>query len=135
LAWGWRWVLGLAATAAVVLLVVLPILRTPNAPVIQVAMLDAAGAVRGSDTNEIALLRKTLSPATLDSFTNAEALREWETKSKPDTVKIIYDRATAEVRVLGKWRGKTFEKSFLVDPDLPAALKAAKSFIAEQTKQ
>jgi hypothetical protein len=40
-------VLGLAATAAVVLLVALPIFRTPNAPVIQVAMLDTAGAVRG----------------------------------------------------------------------------------------
>ena len=47
LALGWRWVLGLAATAAVVLLVALPIFRTPNAPVIQVAMLDTAGAVRG----------------------------------------------------------------------------------------
>src|SRR6266704_838137 len=68
LAWGWRWVLGLAAAAAAVLFVALPILRTPNAPVIQVAMLDTAGAVRGSDTNEIALLRETLSPATLNSF-------------------------------------------------------------------
>ena len=132
---GWRWVLGLAATAAVVLLVALPILRTPNAPVIQVAMLDTAGAVRGSDTNEVALLRETLSPATLNSFTSAGALSEWETKGKPDAVKVIYNRAAAEVRVLGKWRGKSFEKSFLVDPDLATALKAAKSFIAEQTKQ
>ena len=98
-------------------------------------MLDTTGAVRGSDTNEAALLRETLSPATLDSFTSAEALREWETKGKPNAVKVIYDRAAAEVRVLGKWHGKSFEKSFLVDPDLPAALKAAKSFTAEQTKR
>ena len=98
-------------------------------------MLDTAGAVRGSDRNEIALLRETLSPATLNSFTSAEALREWETKGKPGAVKVIYDRAGAEVRVLGKWHGKSFEKSFLVEADLAAALKAAKSFIAEQTKQ
>ena len=135
LAWGWRWVLGLAATAAVVLLLTLPILRTSNAPVVQVAMLDTAGAVRGSDTNEIALLRETLSPATLDSFTSAEALRNWETKSKPDAVKIIYDRAAAEVRVLGTWRGRSFEKTFRVEADLPAALQAAKSFIAEQARK
>jgi anti-sigma factor RsiW len=135
LARGWRWVLGLAATVAVVLLVALPILRSPNTPAIQVAMLDTAGAVRGSDTNEIALFREMFSPATLNSFTSAEALREWETKGKPDVVKVIYDRAAAEVRVLGKWHGKSFEKTFLVDPDLAAALKQAESFIAEQTKQ
>ena len=123
------------ATAAVVLLVALPIFRTPNAPVIQVAMLDTAGAVRGSDTNEIAVLRETLVPVTLDSFTTAEALREWEAKGSPNAVKVIYDRAATKVRILGKWHGKSFEKSFLVDPDLAAALKAAKSFIAEQTKQ
>jgi len=76
-----------------------------------------------------------LSPATLDSFTSAEALREWQTKGKPDAVKIIYDRATAEVRVLGTWRGKSFEKTILVEADLAAALQAAKSFIAERTKQ
>lgn len=128
----WLWALGLAA--AVIVLVALPVLRTPNAPVIQVAMLDTAGAVRGSDTNEVALLRETLSPATLNSFTSAEALRECETKGNPDAVKVIYNRAAAEVRVLGKCCGKPFEKTFLVDPDLGAALKAAKSFIAEQTK-
>ena len=46
----------------------------------------------------------------LDTFTNAEVLREWEAKTKPDAVKVIYDRAAAEVRVLGTWRGKLFEK-------------------------
>ena len=40
LAWGWRWVLGLAAATAVVVIVALSIFRTPNAPVIQLAMLD-----------------------------------------------------------------------------------------------
>jgi hypothetical protein len=133
-AWGWRWVLGLAAMAAVVLLVVLPF-RTPSAPVIQLAMLDTAGGTRGTDTNESALLRETWSKATLESLASAEALHEWEAKDKPDTVKVIYDRAAAEVRVLGKWRGKSFEKTFLVQTDLAAALKEASSFIAEQTQK
>jgi len=135
LAWGWRWVLGLAATAAVVLLVALPILRAPNAPAIQLAMLDTAGGTRGIDTNDLVLLRESWVTATLDSFTSAEALRNWETNSKPDAVKIIYDRAAAEVRVLGTWRGRSFEKSFLVEPDLAAALKQARDFIQTETKR
>jgi len=135
LAWGWRWVLGLAAATAVVVLVALPMFRGPNGPMIQVAMLDTAGAVRGSDTNETALLNETWSTATLDSFTNTEALHEWETKGQPNAVKIIYDRAAAEVRVLGKWRGKSFEKTFLIDQNLASALAKAKVFIGEQTKQ
>ena len=135
LAWGWRWILGLAAATAVVIFVALPMFRTPNAPVIQLAMLDTSGGTRGTDTNEAALLRVTWSKATLDSFTNLTALREWETKPKPDAVKIIYDRAAAEVKVLGKWRGKSFEKTFLVEQDLATALAQAKAFIGEQTKQ
>jgi hypothetical protein len=135
LVWGWRWVLGLAAAVAMVVVFVIPMFRAPNEPVIQLAMLDTAGATRGLETNETALLRETWSKATLDSLTNAVALHVWETKDKPDVVKVIYDRSAAEVRVLGRWHGKSFEKSFLVDPDLPTALKAAKSFIAEQTQE
>jgi hypothetical protein len=136
LAWGWRWVLGLAAaTAVVVLLVALPMFRTPSAPVIQLAMLDTTGGTRGTGTSEAALLREAWSTASLDSFTNAEALREWETNGKPNTVKIIYDHAAAEVKVLGYWRGKTFEKTFLIETDLAAVLQQAKSFVGEQTKQ
>ena len=98
-------------------------------------MLDTAGGTRGADTNEAALLREAWSTATLDTFTSAEALRQWETKDKPDAVKIIYDRAAAEVKVLGKWRGNSFERTFPVEPDLAAALKAAKSFIAGKTQR
>lgn len=135
LAWGWRWVLGLAAATAVVLLVALPILRTPNEPTIQLAMLDTTGGTRGSDTNEVVLLRQSWPMGTIDSFTSVEALREWETKSKPDAVKIIYDRTAAEVKVLGKWRGTAFEKTFLIQIDLAATLKDAKAFISEQTRR
>lgn len=135
LGWGWRWALGLAATAAVVLLVALPMFRTANAPVIQLAMLDTTGGTRGADKNEASLLRETWSKATLDTLTSAKALREWETKDKPDSVKVIYDRAAAEVRVRGKWHGKSFEKTFLVEAELAAALQEAKSFIAKQTQK
>ncbi len=136
LAVGWRWVLGLAATAAVVvLLVALPMFRTPNAPVIQLAMLDTAGGTRGSDTNETALLHRTWSTATLDSFTNAEALQEWEAQSKTDVVKVIYDRAAAEVRVFGTWRGKSLKKIFAIEQDLTTTLAQAKAFVSEQTKE
>ncbi len=131
----WRCVLGLVAAAAMILVVVLPILHMYRAPRIQLAMLDTIGGIRGTDTNEGALLRKTWSKATLDFLTSVEALHEWETKNKPDEVKVIYERAAAEVRVLGKWHGKSFRKTFLVEPDLEAALKEAKSFIAEQIQE
>jgi hypothetical protein len=123
----------LAAATAIVLLVMLPMFRTPSTPVIQLAMLDTTGGTRGTDTNDAALLRETWSKATLDTFTSAEALREWETNGKPDAVKIIYDRAAAEVRVLGKWREKSFEKTLPVGDDLKSALEQAQAFIREQT--
>jgi len=136
LAAGWRWVLGLAVAAGAVLLVVLPIFRTANAPVIQLAMLDAVGVTRGSGTNDVLLLRETWRTAGLNSFTNAESLRAWEANwsDNQNDVKVIYDRATAEVRVMGKWRGKTFGKTFEVEPDLSATLKAAAAYITGQTQ-
>ena len=137
LAWGWRWVLGLAAATAVVLLVALPLFRTPNAPLIQLAMLDVAGGTRGLETNEVALLQQAWANAKLDSFTKPESLRAWQTNWPPqaDAVKIIYDRNAAEVRVLGRWNGKSFEKSFPVETDLAAALTQARAFILEQSKR
>lgn len=127
--------LGLAATAAVVLLVALPVFRGPVAPVIQMAILDTTGSTRGTHSNETALLRKAWSTAALDTFTSAEALHDWQAKHEANTVKIIHDHAAAEVKVLGKWHGKTFEKTFPVQPDLGATLQKANLFIQEQTKR
>jgi hypothetical protein len=137
LAWGLRWWLGLAA-AAVVVLVVLPGLRTPSGPVIQVAMLDLGGATRGGDTNEVTLLNQSWQNAKVDSFASADELRAWETNwpaIKQSAIKIIYDRAAGEVRVLGRWEGKPVEKTFLIEQDLATTLKLVREFIQEQTKR
>ena len=136
LAWGWRWVLGLAATAVVVLFVALPMFRPPGAPVIELAMLDVAGETRGWKTNEVALLQRTWAKARMNSFTKPELLQAWETNwlAKADAVKVIYDRNAAEVRVIGRWNGKTFQNSFPVEADLAAALARAQAFVQEQTR-
>lgn len=135
--WNWRWALGLAGATAVVLFVALPTFRAPSGPVIELAMLDVAGETRGGETNEVALLQQTWANAKLDSFTKPELLRAWETNwpAKTDAVKIIYDRNAAEVRVLGRWNGKTFQSSFLVETDFATALARAQAFVLEQTKR
>jgi hypothetical protein len=135
-AWGWRWALGVAAATAVIVLLVLPTFRTSSEPVVQVAMLDAGGATRGSDTNVGSAFRQKWEKATVDLLPTAEALRVWETNwpaSKRPAFKIIYDRAAGEVRVLGRWKGKPIEKTFLIEQDLPAALQQAKDFIQIET--
>ena len=73
-AWGLRWVLGLAAATAVVMLVMLPMFRAPTAPMIQVAMLESSGT-RGSASDEVTLLKQTWQTTMVHSFSDAEALR------------------------------------------------------------
>jgi hypothetical protein len=137
--WKWRWMLGLAAATAVVLLVLLPLLSRSGPPVIQVAMLDTAGATRGSDTNEISVLRQVWEKADVDSFTGTEALLAWENnwpaQNKRPVVKVVFDRAAGEVRILGHWKGESFTKTLLVERDLAATLEQAKSFINQRTRQ
>jgi hypothetical protein len=133
--WRWRWLLGLAMAAAAVALVM--VLWHAPAPVIQVAMLDTAGASRGSDAKELAALQQTWNKAVVDSFSSAEHARVWETNWPGDgrraVVKVLYDRPAGELRVLGRWKGKPFAKTFVVEQDLAAALNQAKQFIQEQT--
>lgn len=135
--WRWRWLLGLAAATAVVVWVLLPMFSRPGAPVVQVAMLDTAGATRGGDTNELAVLRQAWSAAAVNSFSTRADLSAWEgawpASAKGAAVKIVYDRAAGEVRVLGRWRGKAFDRTFLVEQDLGVTLNQIKAFIHEQT--
>jgi len=139
LAWGWRWVLGLVATTAVVVTVALSIFHAPTAPVIQLAMLDAAGGIRGADTNELATVREAWKGIPVQNFSNSSELEAWE-KNWPNgdgrpAAKIIYDRAAGEVRVSGRSRGKFFQKTFPVERDLAPTFQQAKAFIREQTKK
>jgi hypothetical protein len=137
-AWGLRWWLGLAAATAVVVLAVLPMFRPTNKPMIQLAMLESSGT-RGSATDEAALLKQTWQTTVVHSFSDAEALRAWETsptgERKQPTVKIIYDATAGEVRVLGRWKEKPLDKTFLVEGDLATTLKLVKDYVAEQTRQ
>jgi hypothetical protein len=109
------------------------------APMIQVAMLDTAGASRGSDANELALLHEAWNKAPFDSFSKAENARAWETNWPGDgrraVVKVLYDRPAGELRVLGRWKGKPFAKTIVVEQDFAAALSLARGFIREQTSR
>lgn len=137
LAWGWRWWLGLAAAAAVVVLLV-SVFRTPEKPLIQVAMLDVAGGVRGGNDDNRKLLQQTWRTADVESFTQSASLAAWEQawpESTQRTVaKVVYDRATGELRVIGKRGGTSFSKTFAVDNGLASALKQAKEYLEKQTR-
>ena len=140
LAWGWRWVLGLAAATAVVVIAALSIFRAPNAPVIQLAMLDTVGGTRGTDMNELATLQGTWKESPVQHFSNASELEAWE-KNWPNgdgrpAAKIIYDPAAGEVRVSGRSRGKFFQRTFLLEKDdLALTLQHVREFVREQTKR
>jgi len=133
--WRWRWLLGLATAAAAVALAM--VLWQAPAPMIQVALLDTAGASRGSDAKELAGLQQTWNKAQVESFSSAEKAGAWETNWPGDgrraVVKVLYDRPAGELRVLGRWKGKPFAKTFVVEQDFAAALNQAKRFIQEQT--
>jgi anti-sigma factor RsiW len=136
LAWGWRWVLGLATTAAVVLLVALPMFRTPSAPVIQLAMLDTTGGTRGAGTNDVALLQATWKGTPVQTFSSLGELETWQknwpTKAKQNIAKIAYDPAAGEVKVSGYSKEKFFQRTFPLEQDLATTLRNADAFLREQ---
>jgi len=136
--WRWRWLLGLVAATAVIAFVAIPLLRQAPAPLIQIAMLDPAGASRGADSKELALFQNTWNNASVDLFSTADKVRTWETNwpgnTRSTVAKILYDRPAGELRVLGRWKGKPFNKTWVVEQDLAAALDQAKAFVEQQTK-
>ena len=136
---GWRWVLGLAIATAVVLLLALPLLRLPNAPVIQLAILDMGGGTRGADTSDVATLEGTWKGTPVQNFSSASELQAWEKNWPNDAgrpaARIVYDRALGEVRVSARSQGRVFQKTFPVERDLATTLQRPKAFIREQTKR
>jgi hypothetical protein len=103
--------------------------------VIEVALLDTAGAVRGLETNETALFKQRWANATVQVFDKSADLKTWQTnriyEGKP-VAKVVYDRAAGEVRVTLFGIGKTLSKTFAVERDLAATLQEADTFIREQ---
>ena len=137
-AWNWRWVLGLATGAALVVVLLVPQLKKPSEPVIQLAMLDTAGATRGSETNAVGLLKQQWSGASLQSFDQPSLLDAWEKNwenSGRVEAKVIYDRAAGELRVLVRSAGQPMEKTFVIKRDLAETLREAKVFVEQQTKR
>jgi hypothetical protein len=139
LAWGWRWLLGLAATTAVAVFLTLPMFRAPKAPLIQLAMLDTAGGTRGTDANDVALLQATWKGSPVRNFSSASELEAWEknwpTDGRRPTAIIIYDPAAAELRVSGHSKGKSFQRTFALEKDLATTLQQVSAFVQEQTRR
>ena len=113
--------------------------HAPNAPVIQLAMLDTVGGTRGTDMNELATLKGTWKESAVQQFSSASELEAWE-KNWPNgdrrpEAKIIYDAAAGEVRVSGRSQGRVFEKTFPVEKDLATTLQQVGVFIREQAKR
>jgi len=136
-AWGRRWILGLTVATAVVLFVALPIFRAPDGPAIQVAMLDTVGTIRGADTNETGILKQQWKNSSFQSFDKTGPLENWETnwpEGNKVTAKVVYDRASGEVRVSLHGLEKPRQRTFVIERDLAATLQEANAFIQEQTK-
>jgi hypothetical protein len=137
LAWGWRWFLGLAATATLVLLVTWSLFFSSPKPQIQLAMLNVAGMTRGGDTNQASLLTQQWNSATMTNFSNPQDLKSWEQTWEPGRrgyqVKIVYDPASAQIRVIGKSSARDFTNSFLGDSDLSMALKKVDAYVRQET--
>ena len=136
--WNWRWIVGLATAAAVIVLVLNgPRMGSPTV-VVQLAMLDLAGATRGGDTNEVTLLRQTWQGASLGSFSQPAAADAWEQDwpkdSKGTMAKIIYDRSAGEVRVTVLHAGKFSKKTIPSDKSLADALRLAADFVSAISK-
>ena len=83
--------LGLAAATAVAVIVALSIFHAPNAPMIQLAMLDTVGGTRGADTNELATLREAWKGIPVQNFSSASELEAWE-KNWPNGDEIVEAR-------------------------------------------
>jgi hypothetical protein len=136
IAWGWRWFLGLAAAAAVVVLVIVPLLSTAHNTQIQVAFLDLAGTTRGADTNNLGLFVEKWKGATVTNISSLNDLKSWEqvwpANARGYEVKVVYDRAAAEIRVVGKGRGREFTNSFSVAQDPLRTLDQVQAYIRQE---
>lgn len=135
----WRWWIGLAtATAAVALIVVLNRPGPNLPPVIQVAMLDSVGTVRGTGVQPMELLQQQWKEAKPVEFDEAGKLKQWQegwpVDSKQPALKVLYNRDTQEVRVtLKKRQSAPIERTFRVqdEANLKLILDEVRAFVAK----
>jgi hypothetical protein len=136
-AWDWKWFLGLAATAAVVALIAVSVLMAPPKTQIEVAFLDLAGPTRSAGTNESVLFLETLEGATATNISSLSDLKAWEqfwpAKRWGYQIKVIYDRALAEIRVVGRGRGREFSHRFSVGAEPRQALNEVQTYVKTET--
>jgi hypothetical protein len=137
----WRWWIGLAtATAAIALIVVLNRPGPNLPPVIQVAMLDSVGTVRGTGVQPMELLQQQWKAVKPQEFDDAAKLKQWQedwsTGGKGTVVRVIYDRDAGELKVLKIVEGKLVQREALAVSDervLPEKLKAIEQLIKAWT--
>ena len=127
------------ATAAVVALLIVPALLAPPKIQIQVAMLDLAGPTRSADTNELGIFQDKWREATVTNVSTLNDLKSWE-QAWPATqggyqVKVIYDRAAADIRGGGKGRGRQFTTRFPVGADPGEILDQVQAYIKRETSK
>jgi len=133
----WRWISGFAGAATVALFLVLTQSPRSTTLVVEVAMLDSTGATRGTETNEVVLLKQQWNQSSARLFEKPDDLKVWEHSWSNDTaprVKVIYDRTAGEVRVAGRSQRGSYERTILVEKDLASALAEAAKFIHQQTQ-
>ncbi|HAV62514.1 MAG TPA: hypothetical protein DCY13_09140 [Verrucomicrobiales bacterium] len=133
--WNWRWALGLAAVAVALLVFVL--IPGDDEPIVQIALLDTAGATRGSNTNELATFQQVWPAAAVETLTHSDDLPAWEVRqpsgSTQPFAKIIYDRAAGEIRVVGQSKeGARFQQNFPVDTNLVDTLGKVDQFVRQR---
>ena len=138
----WRWWIGLATATAAAVLVVFLNQPGPNLPpVIQVAMLDSVGTVRGTGEKPMELLQQQWKDAKPQEFDDAAKLKQWQegwpVDPKQPAVKILYNVDTRELRVLLRSGGTAVREKVIVvtEPrELSKALIEAEAFIREKTR-
>lgn len=135
LKWGWRWIFGLAVATALIILVALPTFRSRSGPIVQVAMLDTVGVVRGTENTETEIFKQQWENSTVEKFDQTVPLQNWETNWPTGDklmAKVVYDRAVGEVRVFLHKGNKTQQKTFVIEQDLATTLKLVADFIRTQ---
>jgi hypothetical protein len=135
----WRWWIGLAtATAAIALILTLNRPGPNLPPVIQVAMLDSVGTVRGTGVQPLELLQKQWKEAKPQEFDDAGKLKSWQeswpANSNQTVVKVIYDHDAKELRVKVRVGRSVVDRSFKVSEpaQLPSVLVEAERYIRER---